>query len=176
MARGRREGAGGETIRFATARCSLGLALAAASQKGICFLSLGDDPAALVRELGNDFPRSELVAADRELEPMMTAVVRCVDHPRSRWELPLDARGSAFQHRVWRTLREIPAGSTMTYTGIAQRIGAPAAARAVGSACAANKISIIIPCHRAVRADGSLAGFRWGLERKRALLEKEAKA
>ncbi|MGH8019235.1 MAG: methylated-DNA--[protein]-cysteine S-methyltransferase, partial [Opitutaceae bacterium] len=165
-----------ETIRFAAGKCSLGLVLVAASEKGVCFLSLGEDRAALLRELEHDFPHAGLAAADQGFDAALAAVIRFVENPRSGWKLPLDLRGSAFQHRVWQALSEIPAGSTMTYAAIAERIEAPKAVRAVGSACAANKISVIIPCHRAVRVDGSLAGFRWGLERKRALLEKEAVA
>ena len=161
-------------MRFAVGECSLGAILVAASAKGITAILLGDDAEALVHDLEDRFPNATLIGGDRAFEDVMAKVVGLVDAPRSGFDLPLDLRGTAFQHRVWEALRAIPAGMTVTYSEIAERIGMPKAVRAVASACAANKIAIAIPCHRVVRNDGSLSGYRWGVERKRTLIAREA--
>jgi AraC family transcriptional regulator of adaptative response/methylated-DNA-[protein]-cysteine methyltransferase len=162
-------------VQFALGECSLGSILVARSDLGICSILLGDDPEALVRDLSQRFPRAELARGDAELEELVARVVAFVEAPGDGLDLPLDVGGTAFQHRVWRALREIPAGRTATYSEIAGRIGAPAAVRAVAGACAANPLAVAIPCHRVVRTDGSLSGYRWGVERKRTLLEREAR-
>ena len=167
--------AGGQhaTIRFACGACSLGMVLVAATEKGVCAILLGDEAATLRRDLEERFPQAELVPGDRGFEHTVAQVVRFVETPRAGLELPLDVRGTAFQQRVWQALRAIPAGSRASYREIAERIGAPKAVRAVAQACAANALAVAIPCHRVVRQDGALAGYRWGVERKRALLERE---
>ena len=142
----------------------------------MCAILLGDDPDGLARELQDRFPRATLVGGDAEFEATVAAVVGFVESPRLGLDLPLDVRGTAFQQRVWQALREIPAGSTASYTEIAHRIGAPRAVRAVAHACATNHLAVAIPCHRVVRIDGGLSGYRWGVERKRALLRREASA
>jgi AraC family transcriptional regulator, regulatory protein of adaptative response / methylated-DNA-[protein]-cysteine methyltransferase len=163
-------------IRFATGVCSLGTVLVAATDKGVCAILLGDDSATLLRDLEERFPLARLISGDRDFERTVAQVVSFVEAPRMGLDLPLDVRGTAFQQRVWQALRAIPAGSRASYREIAQRIGAPKAVRAVAQACAANALAVAIPCHRAVRHDGALSGYRWGVERKRALLEREAKA
>lgn len=170
--------AGGErvTIRFAICQCSLGVILVAASVSGICAVLLGDDPDFLARDLQDRFPKAELIGGDTEFEQMVAKVVGFVEAPKLGLDLPLDVRGTAFQQRVWQALRDIPVGQTASYSDIAQRIGAPQAVRAVAGACAANTLAVAIPCHRVVRTDGSLSGYRWGVDRKRALLEREAGA
>jgi AraC family transcriptional regulator, regulatory protein of adaptative response / methylated-DNA-[protein]-cysteine methyltransferase len=170
-----RSGGGGESIRFAVGECSLGSVLVAATQKGICAVQLGDDPERLIEELQDRFPKATLAGADKEFERWVAEVIGLVETPASGLDLPLDVRGTAFQHRVWQALRGIAPGSTATYSEIARRLGAPGAARAVAGACAANPVAVAIPCHRVVRTDGSLSGYRWGIERKRALLERESK-
>jgi AraC family transcriptional regulator of adaptative response/methylated-DNA-[protein]-cysteine methyltransferase len=170
-----RKGGSKTTIKFAAGPCSLGDVLVAASEKGVCAVLLGDDADALVRDLQDRFPNADLVGGDQEFERMAACVIAAVEAPGSDLNLPLDIRGTAFQHRVWAALRDIPAGSTRSYADIAKKIGQPKAVRAVAQACGANSLAIIIPCHRVVRNDGSLSGYRWGVERKRALLEKEAK-
>jgi AraC family transcriptional regulator of adaptative response/methylated-DNA-[protein]-cysteine methyltransferase len=167
--------AGGQhaTIRFACGECSLGMVLVAATEKGVCAILFGDDAATLRRDLEERFPQAELIPGDRGFEATVAQVVVLVETPRAGLELPLDVRGTAFQQRVWQALRAIPAGSRASYREIAERIGAPKAVRAVAQACAANALAVAIPCHRVVRQDGALAGYRWGVERKRALLERE---
>ena len=160
-------------IRFAVGECSLGSVLVAQSAKGICAILLGDDPDALVRDLQDRFPRATLVGDDTAFEKTVASVIGFVEQPALGLNLPLDVRGTAFQQRVWQALREIPVGSTATYAEIAARIGAPKGARAVAQACGANALAVAIPCHRIVRTDGSLSGYRWGVDRKRNLLEKE---
>jgi AraC family transcriptional regulator of adaptative response/methylated-DNA-[protein]-cysteine methyltransferase len=162
-------------IRFAVGECSLGSILVARSEIGVCAILLGDDPDALVRILQDRFPRATLIGGDTEFERVVAQVVGFVEAPRLGLDLPLDVRGTAFQQRVWQALQEIPAGSTASYTEIAERIGSPRAVRAVAQACAANQLAVAIPCHRVVRNDGGLSGYRWGVERKRALLEREAR-
>ena len=169
-----RTGGNGTSIRFAIGQCSLGSILVAATEKGICAISLGDDPDALLRDLQDRFPKAQLIGGDAAFERLVARVVGFVEAPAVGLDLPLDLRGTAFQQRVWRTLREIPAGATVSYGEIAGRIGAPKAVRAVAQACASNAIAVAIPCHRVVRNDGALSGYRWGVERKRALLEREA--
>ncbi len=168
-----RSGGAGITMRFGTRPCSLGFVLVAATAVGVCAVLLADDPAKLREELNMRFPRAEIVPADDRFEAWMAAVVDLVEAPGSRVELPLDVRGTAFQHLVWQALREIPAGSTASYSEIAERIGRPTAARAVAAACAANRVAVVIPCHRVVRSDESVSGYRWGVERKRELLRRE---
>lgn len=170
--------AGGEkaTIRFAIGQCSLGAILVAATEQGVCAILLGDDPQALVQDLQDRFDRAELVGGDAEFEALVAKVVGFVEQPRLGLDLPLDVRGTAFQQRVWQALRDIPAGETASYAAVAQAIGKPSAVRAVAQACAANALAVAIPCHRVVRNDGALSGYRWGVERKQALLEREAAA
>ncbi len=163
------------TIRFAIGECALGAILVASSERGICAILLGDDPNALARDLQDRFPKAELIGGDSGFEQMVAKVVGFVEMPKIGLDLPLDVRGTAFQQRVWQALSEIPAGATVSYGDIAQRIGSPKSARAVARACAANALAVAIPCHRVVRNDGGLSGYRWGVERKRALLEREAK-
>jgi AraC family transcriptional regulator of adaptative response/methylated-DNA-[protein]-cysteine methyltransferase len=169
-----RAGGAGSAIRFAVGECSLGSILVAATEKGVCAILLGDEPDALVRELQDRFSQAQLIGGDQDFERLVAKVVGLVEAPARGLDLPLDVRGTAFQQRVWQALREIPAGSTASYTEIAARIGAPHAVRAVGTACASNPIAVAIPCHRVMRSDGGLAGYRWGVERKRALLRREA--
>lgn len=171
-----RKGGKDTAMRFAVGACSLGAILVAATDKGIAAILLGDDPQALVRDLEDRFPNAELVGGDRAFEQIVAKVIGLVEAPNTGLDLPLDVRGTAFQHRVWQALREIPAGSTATYAEIAQRIGLPKAVRAVAAACAANKIAVAIPCHRVVRSDGGLSGYRWGVERKRRLIAREAQS
>jgi AraC family transcriptional regulator of adaptative response/methylated-DNA-[protein]-cysteine methyltransferase len=160
-------------ICFATGESSLGSVLVAKSERGVCAILLGDDVDALARDLHNRFPRATLTGGDEELEELVSQVVSLVEAPRLGLDLLLDVRGTAFQHRVWQALREIPAGETASYTDIAGRIGSPTSARAVAQACAANALAVAIPCHRVVRNDGRLSSYRWGVERKRALLQRE---
>ena len=162
-------------IRFAVGECSLGSILVAQSDRGICAILIGDDPDALAHDLQDRFPRANLIGADASFEALVAKVVGFVEAPGIGLDLPLDVRGTAFQQRVWQALRDIPAGMTASYAQIARRIGAPSAIRAVAGACAANALAVAIPCHRVVRTDGALSGYRWGVERKRALLEREAK-
>ena len=169
-----RAGGDGAAIRFAVGECSLGAILVAATEKGVCAIHLGDDPEELVRQLQDRFPKAELVGGDGEFEWLVARVVGFVETPATGLDLPLDLRGTAFQERVWRALREIPAGKTTTYAKLAERLGMPRAVRAVAGACAANGLAVAIPCHRVVRTDGALSGYRWGVERKRALLLRES--
>jgi AraC family transcriptional regulator, regulatory protein of adaptative response / methylated-DNA-[protein]-cysteine methyltransferase len=162
-------------IRCAIGECSLGSVLVAQSPRGVCAILLGDDPSALARDLKQRFPNANLVGGDRDLEKRLAQVIGLIESPAMGLELPLDPRGTAFQQRVWQALRRIPAGSTASYTDIATRIGTPKAVRAVAQACAANAVAVAIPCHRVVRSDGALSGYRWGVERKRTLLEREAR-
>jgi AraC family transcriptional regulator of adaptative response/methylated-DNA-[protein]-cysteine methyltransferase len=168
-----RSGAAGETIAYATAPCSLGTVLAARTATGICAIFLGDDPIALKAQLAATFPKAEFSQAREDFSADLTAIIAAIDGTQE-FSLPLDIRGTAFQRRVWQALRDIPAGRTVTYTELAVQIGAPkTAVRAIAAACAANRHAVAIPCHRALRADGTLAGYRWGLSRKRALLGAE---
>lgn len=163
-------------IRFAIGECSLGSILVAATARGVCAILLGDDPDELAHDLERRFPRAHLIGADAGFEQLVARVVGLVESPGVGVDLPLDVRGTAFQQRVWQALREIPAGTTASYAEIASTIGAPRAIRAVAQACAANAIAVAIPCHRVVRTDGDVSGYRWGVERKRTLLAREAHA
>jgi AraC family transcriptional regulator of adaptative response/methylated-DNA-[protein]-cysteine methyltransferase len=171
-----RAGGANAEIRFAIGECSLGSILVARSERGVCAILLGDDPDALARDLQDKFPRATLIGGDAGFEELVAKVVGYVEAPGLGLDLPLDVRGTAFQQRVWQALREIPAGSTASYAEIAGRIGSPKAVRAVAHACARNTLAVAIPCHRVVRNDGGLSGYRWGVERKRALLQREARA
>ncbi len=171
-----RRGGAGADIRFAVAQCSLGAILVAASEKGICAISLGDDPDRLIRELEQRFTHARLIGGDKAFEKVVAKVVAFVERPAIGLDLPLDVRGTAFQERVWRALRKIPAGRSLTYSELAEKIGEPLAVRAVAGACAANTIAVAIPCHRVVRKGGALSGYRWGIMRKRALLARENKS
>lgn len=162
-----------ETIRFAIGQSTLGAVLVAATAKGVCAISLGDDPEELLRDLQRRFPRATLIGGDAGFERYVAAAVGMVERPQTRFDLPLDMRGTAFQQRVWAALRQIPAGETASYAEIARRIGAPKATRAVAQACAANPVSLAVPCHRVVRSDGAISGYYWGVARKRELLERE---
>ena len=168
-----RGGGSGTVIRFAAGECSLGSILVAATEKGVCAIELGDDPEALVRGLQDRFAHADLVGGDAAFEQWVAKVVGFIEAPQPALDLPLDIRGTAFQRRVWDATRQVPPGSTASYTEIARRIGRPRAVRAVASACASNAIAVAIPCHRIVRRDGSPSGYRWGVERKRALLDRE---
>ena len=168
-----RAGGRGQTIRFAVGQCALGAILVAESARGLCAIALGDEPETLVRQLQDQFPHAQLVGADAAFEQHVAQVIGFVEQPALGLDLPLDVRGTAFQQRVWQALRAVPAGQTVSYAEIAQRIGQPRAVRAVAQACAANTLAVAIPCHRVVRSDGALSGYRWGVERKAALLERE---
>ena len=171
-----RAGGANTEIHFAVGECSLGSILVAQSRKGVCAILIGDDPDALARDLQDRFRNARLIGGDEGFDELVAKVVGFVEAPRLGLDLPLDVRGTAFQQRVWQALRAIPAGSTVSYEEIARRIGSPKAVRAVASACAANAIAVAIPCHRVVRNDGALSGYRWGVERKRALLARESAA
>ncbi|HEY2256650.1 MAG TPA: bifunctional DNA-binding transcriptional regulator/O6-methylguanine-DNA methyltransferase Ada [Variovorax sp.] len=171
-----RAGGADTEIRFAIGQCALGAILVAQSGRGVCAIALGDDPDALVRDLQDRFPKARLVGGDAAFEQQVARVVGFVEAPGLGLDLPLDVRGTAFQQRVWQALQQIPAGCTASYAEIAERIGAPTAVRAVAQACAANPLAVAIPCHRVVRSDGQLSGYRWGVERKGELLRREAQA
>lgn len=168
-----RAGGARTEIRFAVGECSLGSILVAQSERGVCAILLGDDPDELARDLQDRFPRANLIGGDAKFEQVVAKVVGFVEAPALGLDLPLDIRGTAFQQRVWQALRKIPAGSTASYADIANRIGSPKAVRAVAQACAKNSLAVAIPCHRVIKNDGALSGYRWGVERKRALLKRE---
>jgi AraC family transcriptional regulator of adaptative response/methylated-DNA-[protein]-cysteine methyltransferase len=170
-----RAGGADTEIRFAVGECSLGSILVAQSARGVCAILMGDDPDRLVRDLQDRFPHARLIGGDAGFEQLVARVVGFVEAPGLGLDLPLDVRGTAFQQRVWQALREIPPGETVSYKDVARRIGAPKSARAVGQAIGANPLAVAIPCHRVVRDDGGLSGYRWGVERKRALLARESK-
>jgi len=171
-----RAGGADTEIRFAIGECSLGSILVACSERGVCAISIGDEPQALARELQDRFPNARLIGGDAAFEQLVARVVGFVEAPGLGLDLPLDVRGTAFQQRVWQALRDIPAGRTVSYAELAHRIGMPKSVRAVAQACGANALAVVIPCHRVVRSDGAPAGYRWGVERKRALLERERQA
>jgi AraC family transcriptional regulator of adaptative response/methylated-DNA-[protein]-cysteine methyltransferase len=171
-----RAGGEGEAIRFAVGECGLGSILVAATDKGVCAILLGDDPDVLVHDLQDRFCQAQLTGGDARFEQWVARVVGFVDAPAWELNLPLDIRGTAFQQQVWQALQDIPPGATANYAEIARRIGRPKSARAVARACCANPLAVAIPCHRVIRGDGGLAGYRWGIARKRALLEREAMA
>ena len=171
-----RAGGNGNVIRFAVGECSLGSILVAATDKGVCAIEFGDDPDALVHALQDRFPKAQIVGGDHTFEQLVAKVVGFIEAPAQGLDLPLDIRGTAFQKRVWNAIRDIPAGATASYAELARRIGRPSASRAVAQACASNTIAVAIPCHRVVRRDGGLSGYRWGVERKEALLTRETAA
>lgn len=171
-----RKGGQGAVIHYALATCSLGSLLVAATEKGICAVSLGDDEGSLIAALRQEFPVASLQQDTSRLQPMVESILKHLTGQQPHLDLPLDVQATAFQRRVWQELQAIPCGQTRTYTQIAVAIGQPTAARAVARACATNSAALVIPCHRVVREDGSLSGYRWGVERKRALLEREADA
>ena len=171
-----RSGGADTEIRFAVGQCSLGSILVAKSARGLCSIMMADDPQQLTRELQDRFPRARLIGGDEQFEQWVAQVIGLVEEPRLGLDLPLDVQGTAFQRRVWQALRKIPVGRTVSYSDIARRIGAPKSVRAVAQAVAANKLAVAIPCHRVVHKDGTLSGYRWGVERKQALLEREAAA
>lgn len=170
-----RQGGARATIQFVVGSCRLGEFLVAQSERGICAILLGNDGQSLIHELETLFPNSSLDVGDESFARRVAQVVSVLEHPGQQVALPLDIQGTAFQQQVWQALRQIPAGQTASYSDIAQRIGKPQAVRAVAGACAANKLAVVIPCHRVVRNDGALSGYRWGVDRKRQLLEIEAK-
>ena len=167
-------------LRFAIGECSLGAVLVASSERGVSAIFLGQDPEILIQDLQDAFPKAQLIGADQDYEALIAKVVGFIEAPLSGQEfikhLPLDIRGTVFQQRVWQALQQIPVGKTVSYSELATLIGLPKAVRAVASACAANKLAVAIPCHRVVRTDGELSGYRWGVERKKALLDLESKA
>ena len=171
-----RAGGAGTVIRYASGPCSLGTILVAATEKGLCAISFGEDEKSLVETLSARFPNARLTPADPDFAGTLSAVIEMVETPARGLDLPLDIQGTAFQCRVWAALKAIPAGETASYAEIARRIGEPGAARAVAAACAANTLAIAIPCHRVIGSDGALSGYRWGVARKRALLAREAGA
>jgi AraC family transcriptional regulator, regulatory protein of adaptative response / methylated-DNA-[protein]-cysteine methyltransferase len=173
-ARDYRAGGPNMQIRFAVGQCSLGAILVAQSQRGICAILLGDDPEGLVEDLQDQFPKALLIGGDAEFEQLVAQVVGFIEAPSLGLNLPLDVQGTAFQERVWQALREIPPGATVSYAQVAARVGQPKAVRAVAQACGANPLAVAIPCHRVVRRSGELSGYRWGVERKRELLKREA--
>jgi AraC family transcriptional regulator of adaptative response/methylated-DNA-[protein]-cysteine methyltransferase len=162
------------TIQYAFADSSLGAVAVARSSRGICAILLADHPRELLSELRQNFPAARLAEDAEGLAPTLTRIVRFVETPAAGLDLPLDVHGTEFQQRVWRALRKIPAGTTASYADIARRIDAPKSVRAVAQACGANTLALAIPCHRVVRSDGALSGYRWGVTRKRALLDREA--
>lgn len=170
-----RKGGKGVGILFAIGECSLGSVLVASSTKGVCAMLLGDTPEIVLEDLQSRFPKADLVGNDPNYETLIGHVIQFVDDPRYGFGLPLDIQGTAFQQRVWEALRNIPVGTTASYGEIAEEIGAPKSFRAVAQACGANNVAVAIPCHRVVLSDGGLSGYRWGVERKRAILGAERK-
>lgn len=171
-----RAGGSNQKISYAIAPCSLGLVLAAFSTKGACAILLGDDAQLLEADLIRRFPAADCVQQSAELAALMQQVVSLIAEPATAIDFPLDIRGTAFQQQVWQSLQQIPPGRTRSYSEVAASMGKPSAVRAVASACAANPLALVVPCHRVLRSDGSLSGYRWGLERKQALLDREAAA
>ena len=170
-----RAGGADTRIEFAVGECTLGSVLVARTRKGVCAILLGSDAETLVRDLQDRFPRATLVGGDAAFERIVARVIGFVEDPSPGLDLPLDVRGTAFQQRVWQALRNVPPGATISYAQLAQRLGSTGGARAVAAACAANPLAVAIPCHRVVRTDGALSGYRWGVERKEELLKREAR-
>ena len=171
-----REGGTGRTIRFAIAECSLGATLVASSEKGVCAILMDDDPEKLVRDLQDQFPKAHLIGGNEEYEKLVAKVIGFVEAPKIGLDLPLDIRGTAFQQRVWKELQQIPPGKTVSYSEVARRLGLPKSVRAVAQACGANSLAVAVPCHRVVRKNGYLSGYRWGVDRKQALLVRGKRA
>jgi len=171
-----RDGGANTIIHFAIAECSLGSILVAKTARGVCAVLMADDPLQLVRDLQDQFPKADLVGGESGYEDLVAKVIGLIERPGAGLDLPLDIRGTAFQRRVWKALQQIPLGTTASYADIAKVIGMPKATRAVAQACGANTLAVAIPCHRVIRNDGALSGYRWGVERKRALLDREAHA
>lgn len=176
-----KRGGSGIAIRYTTLQTELGALLVAASERGVCSVTLGDRESALVKNLRNEFPQATIDRVDAGRDEWLASMIARVSAeigsaglPAA--DVPVDIRATAFQWRVWQALQRIPRGQTRSYAQIAQEIGAPRAVRAVASACARNRLAVVVPCHRVIRADGSLGGYRWGMARKRELLEREAKA
>ncbi len=162
-----------DVIQFAIGECSLGFFLVATTEKGVCLISLCDNPEELIQDMKKRFTLKSPVFAQEKLNPLMAQVLDLIENPGKGASFPLDAQGSVFQNRVWKALKRIPPGKTVSYSEIARSIGAPNSSRAVAHACAANPLAVVIPCHRVLRSNGGLAGYRWGIERKRALLDRE---
>lgn len=160
-------------IRFAIRASSLGLVLVGTSERGVRAIFLGDDEDELLQALEHRYPRARLMEGGDDVDAAASEVVAFIEDPRRAFRLPLDLRGTPFQMRVWEALRQVPLGKTTTYTAIAHAIGAPNAVRAAAQACGANPLAVVIPCHRVLRADGDISGYRWGVERKRKLLARE---
>jgi AraC family transcriptional regulator of adaptative response/methylated-DNA-[protein]-cysteine methyltransferase len=171
-----RGGGKNTVIHFAIGECSLGSVLVATSDRGVCAVLLGDDPNQLARDLQDQFPKAELIGNESGYEELVAKVVGLIQKPGLAFDLPLDIQGTVFQKKVWDALRRIPVGTTVSYADIAKQIGMPKAMRAVAQACGSNSIAVAIPCHRVVRSDGALSGYRWGVERKQELLNREAGA
>ena len=165
----------GTTMRFAIGQCNLGAILVATTKRGICAIELGDDPRDLVEDFQARFNSAQIVGADTEFEKIIAHVVGLAENPIQNFSLPLDIQGTIFQRKVWDILRKIPVGTTKTYLEVAKILGQPSAVRAVAGACASNKLAIVIPCHRVIKSDGKLSGYRWGVERKAQLLEQESR-
>jgi AraC family transcriptional regulator, regulatory protein of adaptative response / methylated-DNA-[protein]-cysteine methyltransferase len=170
-----RNGGAGEPLHFATAESSLGTVMVAASVRGICMVEFGNAPELLL-QLKQRFANATLSAAPRRMRDYLRRVINCIDDPQHSATLPLDIRGTAFQVRVWQALTKIPAGQTVSYAQLARRIGSPTSTRAVARACATNGIAVLVPCHRVIGSDGQLRGYKWGLDRKRQLLQREGVA
>lgn len=168
-----RKGGDNVSVRYTLADCTLGRCLVAESERGICAILLGDDDATLVADLHGLFPAAQDVPADADFQQRVREVIAAINARDAPLSLPLDIRGTAFQQQVWQALRAIPCGETMSYQQLASAIGKPKAVRAVASACGANKLAIVIPCHRVIRGDGALSGYRWGIARKAQLLQRE---
>jgi AraC family transcriptional regulator, regulatory protein of adaptative response / methylated-DNA-[protein]-cysteine methyltransferase len=166
-------GAKGQQIRYAVEPCALGVVLVAATEKGVCGIEFGESAHDLVQRLRDRFPKASLVPGDPDFKDWVGRVLRYVEHPRGLLELPLDVRGTVFQRQVWDALGTIPSGQTASYGDVARAIGQPKAVRAVAQACASNHIALAIPCHRVIRGNGQLSGYRWGTQRKTELLERE---
>jgi AraC family transcriptional regulator, regulatory protein of adaptative response / methylated-DNA-[protein]-cysteine methyltransferase len=169
-----RDGGANTAIHFAIGECSLGSILVAKSERGVCAVLIGDDPLQLMRDLQDQFPKANLIGGESGYEDLVAKVVGLIEKPGVGFDLPLDIRGTAFQQRVWKALQQIPVGSTASYADIAKLIGMPNAVRAVAKACGANSLAVAIPCHRVIRNDGAISGYRWGAERKQSLLDREA--
>jgi len=170
-----RKGGAGEHIRYAIAPCALGWIVVAATRKGICAIEFGDGPQMLAERVRTRFPQAEFEPPDDAFDRWLVRLLTYIEQPRGVLDLPLDVQGTVLQRRVWQALQAIPAGQTISYGELAEHLGQPKAHRAVAHACAANPVAVAIPCHRAVRADGRLTGFRWGIARKAALLRREKK-